>query len=69
MRDKNITRKFFINKLWVKVFGNTDFDGYLMMEKTKFKFTSLNLKSLTQKRTMDKFILGPTTLTVFTNHY
>ncbi len=33
MRDKIVTRNFYIDKLGFKEFGNSDFDGYLMVEK------------------------------------
>ncbi len=49
MRDKNITRDFYINKLGFTEFGGADFDGYLMVEKDTiqlhfFEFTALNPK-------------------------
>ena len=33
MRDKNVTREFYINKLGFKEYGSANFDSYLMMEK------------------------------------
>ena len=33
MRNKNITRDFYIHKLGFQEFGSADFDGYLMVEK------------------------------------
>jgi hypothetical protein len=33
MRDKRVTREFYLNQLGFKEFGSADFDGYLMMEK------------------------------------
>ncbi len=33
MRDKNVTREFYVNKLGFKEFGSADYDGYLMMKK------------------------------------
>ena len=33
MRDKAITRDFYINKLGFREFGNADYEGYLMVEK------------------------------------
>ena len=49
MRNKGITRDFYLNKLNFHEFGSPDYDGYLMYKKTVFKFTFLNLKNLTQK--------------------
>ena len=47
MRDKNATKEFYTKQLGFKVYGSTDFDGYLMMEKDKiqihfFEFRELN---------------------------
>ncbi|CAD0008108.1 bleomycin resistance protein [Flavobacterium chungangense] len=33
MRDKTVTKEFYINKLGFKEFGNADFDHYLMLQK------------------------------------
>ena len=33
MRNKKITRDFYVNQLGFQEFGSTDFDGYLMVEK------------------------------------
>ena len=43
MRNKNNTRNFYIQKLGFQEFGSADFDGYLMLEKKKYKFTFLSL--------------------------
>lgn len=48
MRNKNITRAFYSNKLGFKEFGNVDYEGYLMMEKDHiqihfFQFKDLNI--------------------------
>jgi hypothetical protein len=49
MRNKNITREFYINKLGFKQLGTVDYDGYLMLKKDQieihfFQFTALNPK-------------------------
>lgn len=49
MRDKNLTKEFYINKLGFKEFGITDFEGYLMVEKDNiqihfFEFAALDPK-------------------------
>lgn len=33
MRNKSITRAFYLDKLGFDEFGNTDFDGYMMIQK------------------------------------
>ena len=49
MRNKNITREFYLDKLGFREFGSTDYDEYLMVEKDQiqihfFKFKELNPK-------------------------
>lgn len=50
MRDKKATRNFYSNKLGFQEFGSADFDGYLMMQKTGFKFIFLKLQDAGSKR-------------------
>ena len=49
MRDKNVTREFYINKLGFKVFGSADYDGYLMMEKDQIQIHFFRFKELDPK--------------------
>lgn len=47
MRDKTATREFYIGLLGFKPFGQTDYDGYLMLEKDEiqihfFEFNTLD---------------------------
>ncbi len=49
MRDKNVTREFYSNQLGFKEFGNTDFDGYLMMEKDRIQIHFFEFKDLDPK--------------------
>lgn len=49
MRDKNVTREFYINMLGFKEYGNTDFDGYLMMEKDQIQIHFFKFKELDPK--------------------
>lgn len=47
MRNKNVTRNFYINTLGFEELGNVDYEEYLMLRKDKielhfFKFTELN---------------------------
>ena len=49
MRNKAATKEFYVNKLGFQLFGNADFDGYLMLEKDHiqihfFEFKELDLK-------------------------
>lgn len=50
MRDKMATRDFYIDKLGFQEYGSEDFAGYLMLQKTIFKFTFLSLNNLTQRK-------------------
>lgn len=49
MRDKNVTREFYKNKLGFKELGNADFDGYLMMEKDQIQIHFFEFKDLDPK--------------------
>ena len=49
MRNKNVTREFYINKLGFNEFGSTDFDGYLMMEKDQIQIHFFEFKDLDPK--------------------
>ena len=47
MRNKSITRNFYINQLGFQEWGNADFDGYLMVQKDSieihfFEFATIN---------------------------
>ena len=49
MRDKNKTKAFYIDGLGFKTVGDTDYDGYLMVQKDEiqihfFEFAGLNPK-------------------------
>ena len=49
MRDKNVTREFYSNKLGFKEFGSADFDGYLMMERDRIQIHFFEFKGLDPK--------------------
>ena len=49
MRNKAITRDFYLNELGFEEYGNADFEGYLMVQKDRiqihfFEFKELDLK-------------------------
>ena len=50
MRDKKVTREFYINKLGFKEFGSADFDGYLMMVKDRIQIHFFEFKELDPKK-------------------
>ena len=49
MRDKNVTKAFYINKLGFKVYGSSDYDGYLMLEKDQIQLHFFEFKALDPK--------------------
>jgi hypothetical protein len=49
MRNKNITREFYLQKLGFKEFGNADFEGYLMVEKDHIQIHFFEFKALDPK--------------------
>ncbi|MES2725684.1 MAG: VOC family protein [Bacteroidota bacterium] len=49
MRDKAITKDFYLNKLGFKEFGIADFDGYLMVGKDNIQIHFFEFKTLDPK--------------------
>ena len=49
MRDKNVTREFYMNKLGFKEVGSADYDGYLMIEKDQIEIHFFEFKKLDPK--------------------
>ncbi len=46
MRNKQITRDFYINQLHFTIFGSADFDGYLMVQKDGIQIHFFEFKDL-----------------------
>lgn len=46
MRSKTATHDYYINKLGFTVFGNADYDGYLMVEKDNIQIHFFEFKEL-----------------------
>lgn len=46
MRDKNVTRNFYIKNLGFTEFGNADYPGYLMLEKDQIQLHFFEFKDL-----------------------
>ena len=46
MRDKSITRDYYINKLNFGEFGSADFEGYLMLERDNIQIHFFEFKDL-----------------------
>jgi hypothetical protein len=49
MRDKALTRDFYLNKLGFQEFGTVDYDGYLMVEKDHIQIHFFEFKELDPK--------------------
>jgi hypothetical protein len=49
MRNKAITRDFYLNKLDFREFGNADYDGYLMVQKDSIQIHFFEFKELDPK--------------------
>ncbi len=49
MRNKNVTRDFYLNKLDFQEFGNADYDGYLMVQKDNIQLHFFEFKDLDPK--------------------
>ena len=49
MRDKTITRDYYMNKLGFQESGNSDYDGYLMVKKDRIEIHFFEFKALDPK--------------------
>ena len=49
MRDKAATKDYYVNKLGFQVFGNKDFDGYLMVSEDSIQIQFFEFKELDSK--------------------
>jgi hypothetical protein len=49
MRNKSVTRDFYLNNLGFKEFGSADYDGYLMVEKDNIQIHFFEFKELDPK--------------------
>jgi hypothetical protein len=49
MRNKELTRDYYINKLGFQEFGSADFDGYLMVQKDRIQIHFFEFKELDPK--------------------
>jgi catechol 2,3-dioxygenase-like lactoylglutathione lyase family enzyme len=49
MRDKALTREFYLNKLGFREFGRADFDGYLMVQKDQIQIHFFEFKDIDPK--------------------
>lgn len=65
MRDKDITRDFYINKLGFKEFGSAAFEGYLMMEKDQIQIHFFEFKELNPKENYGQVYIRTDSIDIF----
>lgn len=49
MRNKKVTREFYLNKLGFNVVGSADYEGYLMLQKDQIEIHFFEFKDLDPK--------------------
>lgn len=69
MRNKAITKEYYINGLGFKQLGSEDYDGYLMIQKDNIEIHFFEFKDLYPKKIMGKFISELIILTNFIKSY
>lgn len=50
MRDKEVTRAYYVNQLGFKQVGNIDYEGYLMLEKDEIEIHFFEFKKLKPRK-------------------
>lgn len=65
MRDKAITKDYYLNKLDFKEVGHTDFDGYLMIEKDQIEIHFFEFKELNPKENYGQVYIRTDNIEVF----
>ncbi|CAH8281351.1 hypothetical protein EV196_101434 [Mariniflexile fucanivorans] len=68
MRDKAVTKDYYITKLGFEVFGSADFDGYLMVQKDHIQIHFFEYKELDPKENYGQIYIRTNTLIRFTTH-
>ena len=65
MRDKTITRDYYMNKLGFQEFGSADYDGYLMIQKDAIQIHFFEYKSLDPKENYGQVYLRTNDIEAF----
>lgn len=65
MRDKDVTREFYLNKLGFKEFGSADYDGYLMLEKDQIQIHFFEFKGLDPKENYGQVYIRTDNIDIF----
>jgi len=62
MRDKNVTREYYVNNLGFKEFGGVDYEGYLMLEKDGIQIHFFEFKALNPKENYGQVYIRTNTI-------
>jgi len=65
MRDKVVTRDFYLNKLGFQEFGSADYDGYLMVQKDSIQIHFFEFKELDPKENYGQAYIRTNDIEVF----
>lgn len=65
MRNKAVTRDFYINQLGFEEFGSADFDGYLMVQKDNIQIHFFEFKELNPKENYGQVYIRTTDIDTF----
>ena len=62
MRDKLVTKDYYVNKLGFEVYGSADYDGYLMLRKDTIQIHFFEFKELIPKENYGQVYLRTDTI-------
>ena len=65
MRNKTITKDYYVNKLGFQVFGMADFDGYLMVQKDNVQIHFFEFKTLDPKENYGQVYIRTDDIDIF----
>lgn len=62
MRNKQVTREFYVNKLGFKLFGSADYEDYLMMQRDQIQIHFFKFKDLDPKENYGQVYIRTNTI-------
>ena len=68
MRNKSITKDFYLNKLGFSQFGSVDYDGYLMLEKDNIQIHFFEFKEIDPKENYGQVYIRTDDIDQFFNY-
>ena len=69
MRNKTVTKNYYITKLGFKVFGSADFNGYLMIEKDNIQIHFFEYKALNPKENYGQLYIRTNSIDTLYNSF